>query len=363
MRKLFVATPPGLESVAVEEIRALGMSDARPVAGGVACTADAAGLVRLHLASRIASRIQVLLLEVPLAAFRRSLAGVDFGAVLAPGAPFAIEVSGGGSRPFELSRPVEEAIARQVRGARPVPKGEAVQRFFVRLHRGVVQLGADATGAHLHLRGYRQETSMAPLQENVAAGILALAGYRGETTLFDPMCGSGTFLIEGAMVALRLPPGLGRSFACESWPAIPPETVAAEREALRTGVRGALSFPIVGSDRHAGALGVARRNAQRAGLFEHLQLQRADATAVSPPAGAPGLLVTNPPWGRRVGEGPALADLYRRFGGHLRQRFVGWRVAILVADRSHEALLELPTPTVHPLRTGGLPCRLLVARL
>lgn len=362
MHELFVIAPPGLEAVCATELRTLGAGDVRPAEGGVACRGGLPELVRIHVGARIASRVLLRLWEGPLDAFRRRVAEVDFGAVLAPGVPFAVEVTGGGSRPFELSRPVEEALRRRVPGARPAGGGEPAQTFAVRLAAGTVTLSADATGEHLHLRGYRQETGMAPLRENLAAGILALAGWTGDTVLQDPMCGSGTFLIEGALVALRRAPGLERTFACERWPSLPPETLAAVRAELRSGERAAPPAPIVGSDRNAGALGVARRNAQRAGVLAHLRLARADATRVEPVDG-PGLLVTNPPYGKRVGEERELVDLYRTFGRQLRDRFAGWTAAVLVPDPRLEAALDLPGATAFALRNGGLPTRLLVARL
>jgi len=360
--ELFVVTPPGLEAVCAAEVRSLISGEARPVSGGVVCAGDAGALLRLHLGSRIASRILVRLWEGPLVQLRRAAAAIDFGAFLAPGTTYAVAVSGGGTRPAQLAGPVDEAIRRQVPGARPAGRGEAAQGFAVRLAAGTVTISADATGEHLHLRGYRQETGAAPLRENLAAGILALAGWEGATPLFDPMCGSGTFLIEGALQALRRPPGAERTFACERWPSIDPALIGSERAALRAAELPAPPAPILGSDRNAGALGVARRNAQRAGVLEHIRLERRDATTIEPPAPA-GLVVANPPYGKRVGEQRELAELYRRFGERLRSRFGGWTAAILLADERLVPILDLPAPEQIRLRNGGIPCTLVLARL
>ncbi len=363
MLDLFVIAPPGLEAACAAELRGLGASGVAVQTGGITCSGEPRTLARLNIGSRIASRVLVRLCEAPPGDLRRALAQVDFGAFLEPGEAFVVDVAGGGSRPGELSRPVEEAIAKAVPRARAAGKAEPAQTFAVRLAQGRVTVSVDASGEHLHLRGYRQETGVAPLRENLAAGILALAGWTGDTPLFDPMCGSGTFLIEGALQALRRAPGLERAFASERWPCMDPEAVAAAREALRAAERAAPPAPLVGADKNAGSLGVARRNAQRAGILEHLQLSRADATAAEPPADGPGLVVTNPPYGKRVGEERELADLYRRFGARLRECFSGWTAAVLVPDPRLEAHLGLSGAQAFALRNGGLPTRLLVAQL
>lgn len=360
MRDLFVIVPPGLEEPAAKEASALGASHPQVVPGGILCTGDEATLVRLNLASRIASRVLVRLASVPLAELRR--APIDFRPFLADGGAFRLEIVGGGSRPAELERPILEALRRQVPRARAAGRDEPAQVFVVRLADREVTVSADASGEHLHLRGYRQETGMAPLRENLAAGILALAGYDGTQPLLDPMCGSGTFLIEGALQALRRPPGGDRPFAFDGWPGLDLDVAASVRDELRRTERPAPPAPILGSDKNAGALGVARRNAQRAGVLEHLKLQRQDATAIEPPAPA-GILVANPPYGKRVGEEREMADLYRRFGNRLRERFGGWTVAVLFADPRLEKALDLPSPAAHALRNGGIPCRLLVSRI
>lgn len=360
MHELFVVAPPGLEAVCSAEVAALGADRVRVVHGGVACAGDEALILRLNLGCRVASRVLVRIWEGPVANAAR-IGAVDLRRFLPPGGAFRIEVSGGGAHPARLAAPLEQAIRRQVPGARPAPKGEPAQLFALRLAAGRLVASADASGAHLHQRGYRQETGVAPLRENLAAGILAIAGYDGTQPLFDPFCGSGTFLVEAALLALRRAPGAARTFACEAWPSIDPARAAAVRASLRADERPAPPAPLVGADRNAGALGVARRNAARAGVLEHLRLARADATAAEPPAPT-GVLATNPPWGRRVGERRALEPLYRAFGRRLRERFAGWTLAVLVGDEGFAPALGLDEAERHPLRNGGLPCTLLVAR-
>jgi len=358
---LFLSTPPGLEAVAALEAEALGLHDVRATTGGVECRGDLPSILRANLSLRTPSRVLVRLGAGAPSEVRAVAASVRWSDWLAPTATFGVEVAGGGHRPAPLERAVQEAVLAAVPGARPSRTPE--QTLHLRLAEGRLLLSLDASGAHLHLRGYRQETGAAPLRENLAAGILMLAGYDGSQTLLDPMCGSGTFLIEAALLARGRAPGLARSFACEAWPSLPSELAASERERLLREARDRIPARILGSDRNAGALGVARRNAQRAEVLDSLELQRLDAAQLMPPEGSPGILVANPPYGKRSGEREELPALYRRFGQALRENFAGWTAAILVADLGLGGALRLPDPQKIVLRNGGIPCTLFVSRL
>jgi len=364
MRPLFLAAPPGLEHPCADEARELGgLADVRAVPGGVECSGDDAALLRANLALRVASRVLLPLGDGEARDAARIARSVDWEAFVAAGGSFSIEIAGGGREPSRFERPLRDAILRRVPSARQVD-GAADATFRARIDGGRISLSADASGAHLHQRGYRQETGAAPLRENLAAGILRLAGYDGSVPLLDPMCGSGTFLIEGALAALRKAPGSARSFACESWPSLRAGVAEEVRAELRAAERDAPSCPILGSDRNAGALGVARRNATRAGVLPSISLVRRDVAELAPPPDvSPGVLVANPPYGKRVGEARELGALYRSFGQRLREGFAGWICAVLVADRELGALLALPDPEQVPLRNGGIPCTLLLARL
>jgi putative N6-adenine-specific DNA methylase len=180
-------------------------------------------------------------------------------------------------------------------------------------------------GRELYRRGYREEIGRAPLRETLAAGVLRLAGYDGTEPLWDPMCGSGTVLIEAALIATGTPPG-----------------------DLKAHGRAAAAL-LKGSDLNAGALGVTRRNARRAGLT--LELVRADAAEIEPPPGPKGLLVANLPYGKRVEKGD-LTPVLENFA----TRFSGWRFALLTQGR----LPVLTSLQQHELSNGGLRCRLYV---
>jgi putative N6-adenine-specific DNA methylase len=250
-----------------------------------------------------------------------------------------------------------------VPGARAAAPGEDADRTL--LVRGVddrFTFSADASGEILHRRGARVETGEAPLRETLAAGLLALAGWKPWTPLVDPMCGAGTIVIEAAMQAMGRAPGAERAFAMERWPLATDRDVAATLHALRAVARAGMIFvgdtpdaPIVGSDRDARTIESARRNAERAGVAGRLTLTCRDADAARPPA-ATGLVITNPPYGRRLGDPRAAARGYRDLGRLLRAHFRGWRAAVVTpAKREAERQLGLRDGSRFPLRNGGLP--------
>jgi putative N6-adenine-specific DNA methylase len=234
--------------------------------------------------------------------------------------------------------------------------------LLVRGEGGAWTVSADTSGDALHRRGYRQEVSRAPLRETLASGILLLAGYDGVAPLVDPMCGSGTFLIEAAWMSMGRDPGLARAFAFESFPGFDAAAWTARKQRAEAEALPAPRGALRGYDLNAGALGTARRNARRAGVT--LALERHDVRTLAAPPDGPGLLVANPPYGKRVGEAEDLPGLYRALGATLRKGFGGWRAALLVPeDKGLVQALGLPEARSLPVRNGGLRCRLLLARL
>jgi len=215
----------------------------------------------------------------------------------------------------------------------------------------------DTSGEPLFMRGLRRARSEAPLRENLAAGILTLSGWTPGQTLLDPMCGGGAILMEAALMAHHIAPGLGRHFAFEKlhnfhqthW-----RDIHEASKACQTVPREAMIF---GSDREGAVLKAARANLEAAGLSEAVHLRQADVLDLTPPAET-GILVTNPPYGVRLGQEERLADLYPRLGDALKQRFPGWRAYILTADLRLPKLIGLAASRRTPLFNGALECRL-----
>jgi putative N6-adenine-specific DNA methylase len=227
----------------------------------------------------------------------------------------------------------------------------------VRFLHDVCTISADSSGELLHRRGYRLATAKAPLRETLAAGVLMAMGWDGQEPLLDPMCGAGTIPIEAALIARRIAPGLARAFASERWPAAPVADFDALRARARAESLPRARVPIFASDRDAGAIAAARANAERAGVAGDIEFRECALSGIAPPAGH-GLLLTNPPYGARVGERNALRNLYAQLGKVARGACGGWTIALLSADRALEAQVKLPFTQALRFRNGGIPVRL-----
>ena len=366
--RLFVSTTPGLEGVLAQEAGALGA--VTPVEGGIELEGTAGLHRRANLWLRTASRVLLRLATIPADVPSKLVAALR----ALPLAPFrtpagfalvSVEVASGPIPRRELLRTAEDALGLRLARESLAEAGEVFAPtpvgLWIRAEGTSVTVSVDTSGALLFRRGYRQEVSRAPLRETLAAGILALAEHRPDEGLLDPMCGSGTFLVEGVWRAMRRAPGLSRPFGFEAFAAHDAQTWEAEKAEARA---GEVAPSIVhGSDLNAGALGTARRNARRAGVLESLVLERRDVAALAPPQGPVGLVVANPPYGKRVGEGGELVTLYRALGESLRTRFGGWRAAVLVPDATLGRALGFPSPVRHVLDNGGLRVTLHVQQL
>ena len=359
----YAITPPGVEALTAGELAALGMTPDATEPGGVSFRATLAQVVVANLELRTASRVLVRVATFHASAFHeleRRAARLHWEAYVPPGAGIAFRVT---SRKSKLYH--QDGIAERLAGAaaRRVPSvhlsgDDDAQRFMVRLFRDDCTVSVDASGAHLHQRGYRLATAKAPLRETLAAAMLLAVCWNGAVPLVDPLCGSGTIPIEAALLARRVPPGLRRSFALEKWPSFDPGDLRAAVARAEDRILPRASVPIVGADRDAGAIEAATGNAARAGVPEDIVFRRAAISALEPPPG-PGVIVTNPPYGVRVGRSRDLRDLYARLGQVLRRRCPGWSVALLSARAELAAQTGLDLSTALSTTNGGIRVRLL----
>jgi putative N6-adenine-specific DNA methylase len=382
----FVITAPGLELLAATELHALGLMDARPVDGGVSCSASRAELYAANLNLRTASRVVVRAGEFGAKAFHeleRRAAKVPWEAFVSPNLPVSLRVTCRKSRLYHsdaVAERVATAITARVRTARivgdvgdvdgddvddPGEEGVSVaadaaphQLVLVRLLHDRCTVSVDSSGALLHLRGYRQAVGKAPIRETLAAAALLAAGWRGGVPLLDPMCGSGTIPIEGALLARRMAPGLCRQFAFEQWPDFDAGTWRQVREEAESRVLPQSPVAIRGSDRDTGAIASAQANAARAGVADTVEFAVRSVSAMEP-MDESGLIASNPPYGVRVGDRDRLRNLYAQLGKVVRAKAPGWRVALVSADQALERQTGLDLRPVLRTSNGGIRVRVM----
>jgi len=367
MENFFATCPRGLEQLLAEELQQLKAENIHAAGGGVEFRGDFPLCYRANLESRIASRI---LWQVATDRYRseddiyRATYALQWNDWFEPALTIRVNVTATRCPLRSLgfvTLKIKDAVCdkfRQLSGRRP---SVDTRRPDIRIQGYLTDRGftlyLDTTGDPLFKRGKRISAGEAPLRENLAAGVLRLAGWVPGTALLDPMCGSGTFLLEAAQMALDIAPGSGRHFAFEKL-----KNFAARRwrellqqSAARQKPRGPLS--IYGSDLSGEALQSARANLAAAGLKEVVSLKQANILEISAPA-KEGIIVTNPPYGVRLGELQELAELYPKLGDVLKKKFSGWRAYILSADMRLPKLIRLAASRRTPLFNGPLECRL-----
>ena len=371
----YMATAPrGLADLVARELRALGIAELAERTTGVRFAGELRHGYAACLSSRVASRVllEVADFQAPdTAAFYAGARGVDWSLHLRASDTLACEFTGthptithGQFGAFKLKDAICDEL-RERSGARPdIQLERPAVRVVAHASGPRVLLYIDLAGEGLHRRGYRLRGGEAPLRENLAAGILLRAGWpemaATGAAFLDPLCGSGTLPIEAALIAAERAPGLLREYwGFTGWrghDAALWEQLLAE---ARGRVRAAIASSIRGSDSDPAVLRNAALNAQRAGVAELLGFEVAAVSEAQPRGQAVGLVCTNPPYGERLGDAAAARAVHRELGASLRERFVGWRAAILTANPEGARELGLRTTRTHELWNGALPCRLL----
>lgn len=366
METFFATCPRGLEDVLSREIQELGGREVRPTPGGVECQGPFSCCYRLNLESRIASRI---LWRVGQGWYRNEEDLYRLASSLPWPEWFPVECrikvriiaqhSPLRSLDFATLRVKDAICDRFVRAthARPeVYKRQPDIQVVVFVDRDHVVWYLDTSGDPLFKRGWRKVAGEAPIRENLAAGILRLSGWTGDQVLLDPMCGAGTFLIEAALMAKGIAPGKGREFAFRHFRNFDHLAWEHLHQKSLTQLAHSPACSIVGYDADADALTMAQQNLEGLGLKD-IQLGQIDVLDVTPPA-PEGFLITNPPYGVRMGDRLELENWYPKFGRLLKQRFSGWRVFVLTADSRLPKLVHLAPSRKTPLFNGSLESRL-----
>jgi putative N6-adenine-specific DNA methylase len=368
MPEFFAPCPRGLEALLRTDLETMGAQNLRATDGGVEFSGDWPLCYRVNLESRLASRVLWRVantryrseqdvyktvfdlqwqrwfdvtntIRVNTTAIRCPLKSLEFITLL-----------------------VKDAVCDRFRehcNERPsVDTLEPDVRIHVFIEDDKLMLYLDTSGDALFKRGVRQYTNIAPLRENLAAGILRMTGWKPDTPLVDPMCGSGTFLIEAAQMSLNIQPGIARRFAFEKLKNFDAKKWQQMREQAIAAQLPPKPLELYGSDLYGDALRTASRNLQEAGLAECVELKQANVLEVSPPA-EHGILVANLPYGERMGELDELAELYPKLGDALKKKFGGWTAYLFTADRAILKLMRLSPSKRTPLFNGPIECRLL----
>ncbi|MFC3613454.1 class I SAM-dependent RNA methyltransferase [Lutimaribacter marinistellae] len=351
--EIFLAATPGLERPLMQEAVERGFSGATVVPGGVTVTGDWTEVWRANLLLRGANRVLLRFAQFPavhLAQLDKRSRKLPWADLLKPDVPVRVEATSRRSRIYHAGAArerVEKAIADTL-GTRIDPEAEV--KIMLRIEKDMCTFSVDTSGELLHKRGYKLSVAKAPLRETMAAMFLRECGFTGGEPVVDPMCGSGSFVIEGAEIAAGLAPGRDRSFAFEQLATFDADAWQRIRGTIETGAPQTLFF---GFDRNPGAVDAARSNAEAAGIADWTRFSQATVSALKPPPGPPGLVIANPPYGLRIGDEKRLRALYGSLGKVLMERFSGWRAGIVTSSQSLARATRLPFEPAGPVVDHG----------
>ncbi len=369
MPVFYASCPKGMIEALENELQELGLKTIDKNSGGVVFESNWEGCYKANLHSRLASRILKPILDFsayqPEELYKQVL-NHDFTKYIKPTQTISIDASVKECMMKDqrfVAMKIKDAIVDQFRdkyGIRPdVNNDRPDLRIHVKAYKNFFSLAVDTSGDSLFQRGYRTEFVEAPLKENFAAGLLRLAEWDQKSALVDFMCGSGTFLIEAAMMALNIAPGIHRkrfgfmnwlSFDRAMWDKLVNEAMDQEKTEL--------DFKLYGYDIDRKAIVIAKKNAYNAGVEDVIEFKREPVATVAPPV-EKGLAVVNPPYGVRIGDEDNLRDVYRDLGFTLKHRFKGWDCWILSGNRELITDLKLKSTRKHFVFNGNIECRFL----
>lgn len=352
--EIFLITAPGLEALLCEEVAEKGFREPTTATGGVTVRGSWPEVWRANLELRGATRVLARIgsfRALHLAQLDKRARRIPWAETLRPDVPVHIEATCKASRIYHqkaaaqrITRAIEEEL-----GAPIAP--DAAVRIKARIYDDLCTISIDTSGESLHKRGHKEAVGKAPMRENLAALILRQCGYDGAEPVVDPMCGSGTFVIEAAEIAAGLLPGRSRRFAFEHLANFD-ETVW--RKMRDGGSQAAPDVRFFGFDRDAGAIRMSRANAERAGVDAWTMFGEQPISDLVPPEGPPGLVIVNPPYGGRIGK-KTLHPLYQTLGKKLTARFSGWRIGLVTSSGVLAKLTGLPfTRESAPVSHGGI---------
>jgi 23S rRNA G2445 N2-methylase RlmL len=370
LHTFFVTCAPGVEALLHAELRGLKLSKLERQVGGARFEGRLEDAWAVNLWSRLAIRVLLRLarFQAPTAdALHAGAVDVPWERFLSPDGTFRVDAQTSESvldHSHFVEQRVKDAVADSFRsrhGLRPSVDLESPDlSIHVHLFKDRCTLSADTSGDSLHKRGWRKYQGRAPLAETLAAVLVLDSGWDRRSPLLDPFCGSGTVLVEAALLAAGMPPGsFRRHFGFESWPGHDASKWGSMVDRARQKARFPSKLLLRGSDADPSAIEGARANVQAAGFEGKIELERADLSEFEPKRGWNAWIVTNPPYGERIGRGTDLAALYRRFGSVLSERCAGYHVHVLSGNPALPAAIGIPTEHRTAVKNGPLECELL----
>ena len=369
MNQYFATVARGLEEIAAQELEALGGENVNPTFTGIEFQGDQKLLYKVNLWSRLIFRVLVPIQKFPCHNAKQLYKGVqsiNWDNYLSPEQSLMVHCTGKNKQlnhSHFSALQVKNAIADQQRedfGKRSDVNLENPD-LIINLHieETYAILSLDSSGESLHRRGYRPAMGTAPLKETFAAALLTMSDWETHLPLLDPMCGSGTFPIEAGLQSLNIAPGLFRKeFAFEKWSDFNSKLWQQLKEEAKQQQLSELPARIYGRDRASEMLEQAKSNAKNCHLHQHLDLAKMELENLEPPSDQ-GIIICNPPYGKRVGEVKELGQLYKQLGDVFKQRFKGWTAYVLSGNKELTKQIGLRTSKRIPVYNGSIACTLL----
>lgn len=353
--EILLVTAPGLEELLRAEAVEKGFRKPKVMLGGVTIKGDWATAWRANLDIRGASKVLIRIGHFKaknLGQLEYQLRSFPWGETLCPDVPVRVDASCKDSQIYHTGAVIERITTALKNSLGVEVSREAEVCVKARIDNNLCTISIDTSGEMLHRRGHKEAVSKAPMRENLAALMLRQCGYTGKEPVVDPMCGSGTFIIEAAEIAAALYPGRSRHFAFEHLKTFDDEQWQALQNRQNNKVT---THKFYGRDQDPGAIRMSLANAERAGVGEPTEFQQLPVDELVPPPGPPGLVIANPPYGERIGNIKELNALYQSFGQRVKAQFSGWRVGLVTSEQSLAQKTGLPF--VHesePIHHGGL---------
>jgi putative N6-adenine-specific DNA methylase len=363
--ELFFVCPPGLEPVLEDEARALDFKVTGRTAGGVSAAGTWDEVWRANLMLRGATRVLVRVAAFHakhLSQLDKRARAVNWADWLSQDTPVRVDAVCRKSKIYHSGAAAQRVATAITAGCGADVSDDASVRLQVRLDHDQCTISLDTSGEPLFKRGHKPAVAKAPIRETLAALFLRACDFDGAEPVLDPMCGSGTFLIEAAELAAGLAPGRSRRFAFERLPSFKPEAWTNLREDSQPD-DAAPTFKVCGFDRDPGAVKAALANAERAGVADRVEINRRAVAELRRPPGPPGLVIVNPPYGARISNQAALRSVYRALGQRLKAEFEGWRLGLVTSAPALAKATGLRLEAGPPVDHGGLTVRLYQTRI